>query len=140
MVEVRTMRTSTMILVLVLATTLLLAGPVSAHQGDGTEHSHEDGLYTGFGTLPLIGMAIFVYWALALPIALLIYTDASERRLNGARWAGILLVPFVGLFALAAYLMAQRGHPRVDIHDPWADGDRIVDSRRSLNGGPVGPA
>jgi len=140
MVEVRKMRTPMIVLALVLATTLLLAAPVFAHQGDGTEHSHEDGLYTGFGTLSLIVMAIFVYWALAIPIALLVYTDAKERRLDGVKWASLLLIPFAGLFALPAYHMERRGHPRVDIFDPWAEGDRIADSRRSLRQDPLEPA
>ena len=139
MVEVRLMRTSTIVLALAVALALLLAGPVSAHEADGTEHTHDEGLYPGWGTLPLIGLAMLVYWALAIPTALLIYTDANERSLNGAKWARLILIPFVGLFALPAYQRAQRGHPRTDIHDPWADGDRIAESRRSLNEGPSGP-
>ncbi len=139
MVEVILMRTQTIILALVVAIALLLAGPAYAHEGDGTEHTQDEGLYPGWGTLPLIGLAMFVYWALALPTALLIYTDAKERRLDGAKWALLILIPFVGLFALLAYQRAQRGHPRTDIHDPWADGDRIAISRRSLNEGPSGP-
>ena len=133
------MRPSILVLALAVATALLLAGPVSAHEGDGTDHTHEEGLYPGWGTLPLIGLAMFVYWALAIPMALLIYTDAKERRLNGAKWAYLIAIPFVGLFAIPAYMWAQRGHPRTDIHDPWAEGDRIAESRRSLSEGPLGP-
>ena len=133
------MRTSMIVLALAVAMALLLAGPVYAHEGDGTEHTHDEGLYPGWGTLPIIGLAMFVYWALMIPTALLIYTDANERRLNGAKWARLVLIPFVGLIALPAYQRAQRGHPRTAIHDPWADGDRIAISRRSLNGGPSGP-
>ncbi len=124
------MRLSMLILALAVAAVLLLAGPVSAQ---------EEGLYPGWGTLPLIGLAMFVYWALAIPAALLVYTDAKERRLNGAKWAYLIAIPFVGLFAIPVYLRARQGHPRTDIHDPWAEGDRIARSRRSLNEGPPGP-
>jgi hypothetical protein len=132
MVEVRTMRTLTIILALAAVTALLVAGPVAAHDVDGNEHSHEEGLYHGWSTLPLVGLTVFVYWGLAIPIALLIYTDANERRLKGTKWAYLLLVPFLGLFALLAYPRAIKGHPRTDIHDPWADGDLISESRKSL--------
>ena len=128
-----------LILTLAVAMALLLAGPVSAHEGDDTEHTQEEGLYPGWGTLPLMGLAMFVYWALAIPVALLIYTDANERRLKGAKWAYIILIPFAGLFAIPAYMWARRGHPRTDVYDPWAEGDRIAASRRSLNEGPLGP-
>jgi hypothetical protein len=133
MVEVRMMRTSTFAVVLAVFTVLFLAGYVSAHDMGDTEHTHDNGLYPGWGTLPLIGLAILVYWALAVPIALLIYTDAIERRVNGAMCARILLIQLLGLLALPAYLGARKAHLRVDIHDPWADGDRIELSRRSLN-------
>ena len=134
------MRTLIIILTLAMVMALLLSGAVLAQEGEGIEDTQDEGLYPGWGTLPLIGLAMFVYWALAIPIALLIYTDAKERRMDGAKWARLIMIPFVGLFSMALYHRAQRDHPRVDIYDPWADGDRIADSRRSLNEGPIGPA
>jgi hypothetical protein len=136
MVEVIHLRTSSIAIALAVAMVLLLAGPVSGTHVDGADNNGDEGLYPGWGAVSLFGLAMFVYWAFAFPIALLVYTDAKERKLDGARWARILLIPFVGLFALPFYERAQRGYPRTDVYDPWADGDLIERSRRSLNGGP----
>ena len=121
------MRHARLTIYLILATILLLAGSVAADHEDVTDE--EQGVFHGWGTGPMIIVAIFVYWALAIPIGLLVLTDANERRLDGNRWFMWTMVPFVGLAAVPLYVRARRGHPRVDVFDPWAEGDRLEAAR-----------
>ena len=121
----------------VIGAILLVAGQAVADEEDGFDHmdgeDHMD--LDDFGLLwgpwPLFGMGFMVYWFLAMPIGLLVYTDAKERRMNGANWLLVIMIPWFGLLAVFPYLVARRGRPRVDIHDPWAEGDRYVESMRS---------
>ncbi len=116
---------------LILAAILLLAGSVTADHEGVTEN--DQGVFHGWGTGPMIIVSIFVYWGLAIPIGLMVYTDANERRMDGKRWFMGTMVPFVGLGAVPLYVRARRGHPRLDVFDPWAEGDRMTDARRAEN-------
>jgi hypothetical protein len=121
------MRNAILTTIMIMAAILLMAGSVAADHEDVTDE--DQGVFHGWGTGPMIIVAIFVYWALAIPIALMVYTDANERRIDGMRWFWGTMVPFVGLAAIPFYVRARRGHPRVDIYDPWADGDRLADKK-----------
>lgn len=110
-------------IIMIFAALLLMVGSVAADHEDVTDENQ--GVFHGWGTGPMIIVSIFIYWALAIPIGLLVYTDANERRLDGSRWFWWTMVPFVGLAAIPLYVRARRGHPRVDIFDPWAEGDRL---------------
>ena len=112
---------------LILATIVLLAGSVAADHEDVTEV--DQGVFHGWGTGPMIIVTIFVYWALALPIGLMVYTDANERRMDAKRWLMGTMVPLVGLGAVPLYVRARRGHPRVDVFDPWEEGDQLMEAR-----------
>ena len=100
------------------------------HMG-GDDHMEMDDLMLLWGPWPYFGMGFLVYWFLAIPIGLLVYTDANERRMNGALWLLVIMIPWIGLLAVFAYLMARHDRQRVDIHDPWAEGDRYMESMRS---------
>lgn len=121
------MRNVKLTTIMIFAALLLTAGAVAADHEDVTDESQ--GVFHGWGTGPMIIVSIFVYWALAIPIGLLVYTDANERRLDGMRWFWGTMVPFVGLAAIPLYVRARRGHPRVDIFDPWAEGDLLADAK-----------
>ena len=120
----------------ILGTLLLLAGSAVADEEDEFDHMDSgnmdmDDFMLLWGPWPFFAMGFLVYWFLAMPIGLLIYTDAKERRMNGANWLLVIMIPWFGLLAVFAYLVARRGRPRVDIHDPWAEGDRYMESMRS---------
>ncbi len=123
------MRLSKLTLLLILATVLVLAGQVTADHEDATDE--DEGVFHGWGAGPMFVVSIFVYWALAIPIALLVYTDATERKMNGTRWFWLIMVPFVGVISVLAYVQARRTHPRVDVFDPWAEGDRAMELRKA---------
>jgi len=130
------MRRTALILALALGTLLLLAGGAMADTADGDGHMGDYGdmgssdLTLLFGPWPYFAMGFMVYWFLSLPIALLVYTDAVDRRMNGLAWLFAIAVPWVGLLVVPVYMVARRGHPRVVAHDPWAAGDRFADSAR----------
>ena len=127
----------------VLGVLLILAGQAVALEEDEFDHMgdddhmdmDEDDLMLLWGPWPYFGMGFMVYWFFAIPIGLLVYTDAKERRMNGRSWLLVIMIPWVGLFAIFAYLMARHDRPRVDIHDPWAEGDRYMESMRSRGEG-----
>jgi len=112
---------------LILATIVLVAGSVAADHEDVTEE--DQGLFPGWGTGPIVIVSFLAYWAMAIPLGLMVYTDANERRMNGKHWFMGTMVPFAGLLVVPLYVRARRGHPRVDVFDPWADGDRVMDAR-----------
>lgn len=128
------MRHSMKLVIAVVGTLLVTAGPVLADTGggtdhmDGLDHSDNDDYNLLFGPWPFFAMGFVVYWIIAIPIGLLVYTDAQERRLNGKVWLLIIMVPWMGLLAVLAYHMARQGYPRVDVHDPYVEGDLLHDS------------
>ena len=125
------MRQARLTVYLVLATIALMAGYVAADHEDVTEE--DQGVFPGWGTGPIVIASILAYWAMAIPIGLMVYTDANERLMDGKRWFTGTMVPFVGLGVVPLYVRARRGHPRVDVFDPWAEGDRLMDARLAEN-------
>ena len=117
----------------VILTVLAFTGMAAADHADDT--NQEDGVFHGWGTGPLLIVSIFIYWALAIPIGLLVYTDAKERRMDARRWLLLTMIPFVGVLTVVPYVYARRDHPRTDVYDPWAEGDRALEIRQARGEG-----
>jgi hypothetical protein len=127
------MNNAYLFLLIALGALLLVASPANAHEENESDHHNEDHM-AGWTTWPSLGMGMLLYWVLAIPVGLLILTDADERGMNGAGWFLLVMIPLFGLVAVMAFLLARRERPRVYKHDPWAEGDRLMDDLRQQSG------
>jgi putative membrane protein len=55
---------------------------------------------------PLIGL--IGIWLIFLVLAYLVYKDAENRGMNGLLWAILILLPWIGIIFLLAYLVARK--------------------------------
>jgi hypothetical protein len=135
------MKNALTLIIAIIGALLIVANQAVADDVDGYDHMNGDDhmdvddLALLFGPWPLFGMGFMVYWFLAIPIGLLVFSDAKERRMKGGIWLFFILIPWIGLLAVIPYLMVSHGRPRIDIHDPWTKGDRYMERMRSSRDG-----
>jgi hypothetical protein len=86
---------------------MMASGTTMAHEDEDDDHMHDDDHMWGGWNMPGAGFMIYGYWILAMPIALLAYVDAVRKDMNGAMWAVLILIPWVGILAMAAYVGAR---------------------------------
>jgi putative membrane protein len=128
------------VMLLILALSLLIVSSGTALADGDDDHMGEDGhmmdWWDGVGSyswlgIPFMGFMMIGYWLIFIVIALLVYKDAEERKMNGLLWFVLVLLPWIGLLFLVFYIIirtdnvvvGQTKSPGAILDDRYAKGE-----------------
>ncbi len=99
-------------LVMVLTLLGLLVGAsglvsADAVDGDGTHHGDSGHMWDWWG-MPFMGFWMIGLWIVFIAIAFLVYFDAQKRGMNGIVWFVLVILPWIGIAFLIAYLVVRK--------------------------------
>lgn len=66
--------------------------------------------WDGWWGFPFMGMGMILIWLVFLVIGILVYRDAEKHGMNGLLWFILVIIPWIGIIALIAYLIIRSDH------------------------------
>jgi len=66
-------------------------------------------------------------WLIQLIIAFMIYRDAEKNGKNGVMWFVLVIIPWIGIFAIIGYIIMRNEEEQYD--EIMTDAEKIIDER-----------
>jgi putative membrane protein len=63
---------------------------------------------TDWWVVSSMGVWLLLLWIVFIIIAVLIYNDVQERKMNGLLWFVLVVLPYIGIMFLITYLVIRK--------------------------------
>jgi putative membrane protein len=81
----------------------------------------------GWWWFPFFGIWGLIVWVVQIIIAILVYKGAQKRNKNGLLWCILVILPWIGILFLIAYLIIRGEETeKKEIYD---EGQKVLDER-----------
>ena len=105
----------------------IIGVPFVVLDGGDFGHMMDMGHMMDWWGIPFLGFWWIAVWVVQLILALLVYKDAEKQEKNGLLWFLLVIIPWIGILFLFAYLVVRS--EETDTKEAAENAQRIIDER-----------